>query len=245
MKNVKNTSLIILMALWFASASYAQDAETLLKNMDNLMNAPKDKQGITEITMTNKSEKEKVRVAIFLQKGRDKKLYRYIQPESQAGIAILSLPDDIMWMCMPAFGKPKKISLLAKSQSFNGTDFSYEDMDSKPYNERYKPTLVKTDEQTFSLELKPRTDQSDYSKIILVQNKKFYYPEKLEYYDNKGNHFKTATYKYKKLGNYWYAEEVFMNDFRKEHSTLIYLKDVKFDQGLKDEDFTVEKLKPN
>jgi outer membrane lipoprotein-sorting protein len=186
-----------------------------------------------------------VRVALFMQKGKDKKLYRYTQPESQAGIAILSLPDDVMWMYMPAFGKPKKISLLAKNQSFNGTDFSYEDMDSKSYSERYSPTLQKPEsDQTYQLELKPRSDQSDYSKIIVVLNKNYFYPEKMDYYDKKGTHFKTATYKYKKSGKYWYAEEVFMNDFKKDHSTLTKMKEVKFDQGLKDEDFTVEKMKP-
>ena len=213
--------------------------------MDKLISAPKDKQGIVEMTLTNKSEKEKVRVALFMQKGKDKKLYRYTQPESQAGIAILSLPDDIMWMYMPAFGKPKKISLLAKNQSFNGTDFSYEDMDSKSYSERYSPTLQKSlSDQTYQLELKPKSDQSDYSKIILVLNKNYFYPEKMDYYDKKGTHFKTATYIYKKSGQYWYAEEVFMNDFKKDHSTLTKMKEVKFDQGLKDEDFTVEKMKP-
>ena len=99
-------------------------------------------------------------------------------------------------------------------------------------------------DQIYLLELKPKSDQSDYSKIILALNKKYFYPEKMDYYDKKGNHFKTATYKYKKSGQYWYAEEVFMKDFKKEHSTLTAMKEVKFDQGLKDEDFTVEKMKP-
>jgi outer membrane lipoprotein-sorting protein len=245
MKQNKHSIVLLIVLVLIANISIGQTAETLLQNMDNLISAPKDKQGIVEMTLTNKSEKEKVRVALFMQKGKDKKLYRYTQPESQAGIAILSLPGDIMWMYMPAFGKPKKISLLAKSQSFNGTDFSYEDMDSKSYSERYSPTLQKSDSnETYILELKPKSDQSDYSKIILALNKKYFYPEKMDYYDKKGNHFKTATYKYKKSGQYWYAEEVFMKDFKKEHSTLTVMKEVKFDQGLKDEDFTVEKMKP-
>jgi outer membrane lipoprotein-sorting protein len=119
-------------------------------------------------------------------------------------------------------------------------------MDSKSYSDRYTPTILKSDsELPHKLELKPKSDQSDYSKIILVLNKKYFYPEKLDYYDKKGVHFKTATYKYKKSGQYWYAEEVFINDFKKAHSTLVLLKEVKFNQGLKDEDFTIEKMKPN
>lgn len=245
MKQHKFTVYLFTVLTIIANISFGQDAVTLLRNMDNLMSAPKDKQGIVEMTLTSKSEKEKVREAIMMQKGKDKKLYRYTKPENQAGIATLSLPDDVMWLYMPAFGKPKKISLLAKNQSFNGTDFSYEDMDSKAYSDRYTPTLMNSgSDLTFLLELKPKSDQSDYSKIMLVLNKKFFYPEKMDYYDRKGTHFKTATYKYKKSGQYWYAEEVFMNDFKKDHSTLVLMRDVKFDQGLKDEDFTVEKMKP-
>ncbi|MEZ5195175.1 MAG: outer membrane lipoprotein-sorting protein [Bacteroidales bacterium] len=245
MKRNKITGSFLILLMLAAVFLNAQNAETLLKNMDDLMSAPKDKQAIVEITVTKKSDKEKIREAIMLQKGKDKKLYRYTKPENQAGIATLSLPDDITWLYMPAFGKPKKISLLAKSQSFTGTDFSYEDMDSRSYSERYTPALIMSDdEEVFKLELTPKADKTEYSKIVLYLNKKHFYPEKMEYYNNHGDHFKTATYKYSRLNNYWYAEEVLMADHKQDRSTLIIMKDVKFDQGLTDDEFTVEKLKP-
>jgi outer membrane lipoprotein-sorting protein len=212
--------------------------------MDSLMLAPKDKQGTVKIILTNKSGKEKVREAIMKQKGKDKRLYRYTQPESQAGIATLSLPDNVMWLYMPAFAKPKKISLLAKSQAFTGTDFSYEDMESKPYSERYNPTLLNTKENAYELELIPKSDKSKYAKIILNINKENYYPISMEFF-NKGNQkFKVATYKYQKIGKYWNAEEVIMTNLKKEHSTKIILTDVVFDQNLSDDEFTVESLVP-
>ena len=133
----------------------SQDAAAILAKMDNIMFSPKDKQGKIIITLTGKNEKEKVREAIMMQKGTDKRLYRYTQPESQAGIATLSLPGDVMWMYMPALGKPKKISLLARSQSFTGTDFSYEDMATTPYAERYVPMLIRTETNAYVLQLSP------------------------------------------------------------------------------------------
>ncbi len=122
--------IFFLMLSFFAGIMDAtsQDAKTILENMDKIIFSPKDKQGKVTIILTDKAGKEKIREAIMLQKGRDKKLYRYTKPESQAGIATLSLSDDVMWLYMPAFEKPKKISMLAKDQSFTGTDFSYEDM---------------------------------------------------------------------------------------------------------------------
>lgn len=223
---------------------YSQDAKTLLDNMDNVMFSPKDKQGNVEIYLVNSSGKEKNREAIMKQKGTDKKLYRYTMPESQAGIATLSLPDGVMWLYMPAFGKPKKISLLAKSQAFTGTDFSYEDMATTPYAERYSPTLLETNPDYFLLELIPKADDSKYSKIIVMLDKINFYPIKMEYYDVVNRKFKEANYEYEKIGKYWNARQVVMADLTKQHMTRIILKDVKFDQDIPDDEFTLEKLVP-
>lgn len=223
---------------------FSQDAQTLLGNMDQIMFSPKDKQGIVQIILTNRDGKEKVREAIMKQKGADKKLYRYTKPESQAGIATLSLPDGVMWLYMPAFGKPKKISLLAKSQAFTGTDFSYEDMATTTYSDRYTPKLLETKADSYILELVPKTDESKYSKIVVTLDKENYYPSKMEYYDKANRKFKEATYVYEKIGKYWNAKQVIMANLTKQHMTKIVLTDVVFDQGIPDEEFTLEKLLP-
>ncbi|MDW5289642.1 outer membrane lipoprotein-sorting protein [Formosa sp. PL04] len=236
--------LFTFIFLAFSSTSEAQNAETILQNMDNLMSAPKDRVATIVMTTTNKREDEKVREAAYKQKGTDRKMYRYTKPEKKAGIATLSLPGGIMWVYMPSFGKPIKISLLSKSQAFTGTDFSYEDMSGIPYNDRYIPTLVKSDsEEYYMLQLTPREDKTTYSKIIISIDKKNYYPIKMAFFDKDNIYEKLATYTYAKKDNYWYAKEVEMTDLQKNHSTQIIMKDIKFDQGLTDEEFDVDKLK--
>jgi outer membrane lipoprotein-sorting protein len=239
---------IILVILFFFTGLMdiaAQDAKTILENMDKIIFSPKDKQGKVTIILIDKGGKEKIREATMMQKGRDKKLYRYTQPESQAGIATLSLPNDVMWLYMPAFEKPKKISMLAKSQSFTGTDFSYDDMVTTPYADRYTPVLQETGQDAYVLQLNPKSKSSAYSKIIVRINKTYGYPITMEFYNGKGKKFKDASYRYEKIGKYWNAAEVVMKDLEKNHSTKILLSDVKFDQGLEDDIFVVEKLKPS
>ena len=245
MKILKYPILLIIIA-FFASVLNAssQDAKTILDNMDKIIFSPKDKQGKVTIILTDKAGKEKVREAIMMQKGRDKKLYRYTKPESQAGIATLSLPGDVMWLYMPAFEKPKKISMLSKSQAFTGTDFSYEDMVTTPYADRYFPVILNSEKDSWVLQLTPKSTKSDYSKIIVRVNKAFGYPITMEFYNTKGKKFKEASYRYEKTGKYWNASEVMMKDIDKIHTTRILLTDVKFDQGLSDDLFVVEKLKP-
>lgn len=245
MKNLYlQTFLLIALLTVMPFDSIGQSAESYLKAMDDLMSAPKDKQAKVKMVLKDRSGKEKVREAEMFQKGQYHKLYRYTQPEKQAGIATLSLPDDIIWLYMPAFGKPVKISLLTKSQAFTGTDFSYEDMSGAGYNERYYPMITTSNDKQVILQLSPRNTKSKYTKILLYLDKEHNYPLKMEYYDKNNTFFKYAEYSYTKQGKYWYAKEVKMVDIRKEHSTEIILTDLKFDQGLSDDLFTVETLKP-
>jgi len=223
---------------------FAQNADSLLRKMDNLMSAFKDRTATVKIILTDNKGEVKEREAEMKQKGTDMKLYRYTKPEKQAGVCTLSLPGDVMWLFMPAFDEPIRISLLAKSQAFTGTDFSYEDMESRSYSQRYSPSLLETsDPKVYVLKLEPAPDnKSKYTKILLYLNKEFFYPEKMEYFDKRDEMIKVATYKYSKQGKYWYAEEVLMKDLKKNHSTGIIMTELKFDQGLKDDEFTVEKL---
>ena len=242
--NLKCLAIYSVIILFNYSPLQAQSAEVLLQNMDLLIAAPKDKEASVLMVITDKSGKENKREASLKQKGKFKKLYRYTKPEKQAGIATLSLPDGIIWLYMPAFGKAIRISLLSKSQAFTGTDFSQEDMSGIPYSDRYNPTIINANNPDFYiLELTPKTKKTKYSKIILTMDKTNYYPIKMEFFNNSNNYFKLATYTYKKKNNYWYAKEVIMTSVLKKHSTSILLTDVKFDQGLDDEIFTVENLK--
>ena len=67
--------------------------------------------------------------------------------------------------------------LLSKSQAFNGTDFSQEDMSGIPYSDRYEPSLISDpNDENYQLELSPKSKKSKYAKIILTMDKTHYYP---------------------------------------------------------------------
>ena len=234
---------VIIFLLILSVSAFAQDAGEILTRMDKISQAPKDKQGKVTIILTDKNGKEKVREATMLQKGPDKKLYRYTKPESQAGIATLTLPGSIMWLSMPAFEKPRKISILTKDSAFNNTDFSWEDMATAPYSERFVPELAETKENAYVLKLMPKAAKSNYSKIIATIDKDNFFPQFMEFYDQGGKKIKEATYTWEKVGPYWNPAEVMMKDLEKSHSTKIRINDAKFDQGLSDDIFVVENLK--
>ena len=144
---------------------------------------------------------------------------------------------------MPAFGKERIISSSVKIQNFAETDFTYDDMESKPYLEKYIPKLIKTEDDVYVLELKPKSPKSSYSKLIVNIHKINYYPTLMDYYDKGGKKVKEGTYTFTKIGKYWNAQEMNMKNLKKKHSTIMTMSDVIYDQGLSDEEFSVRKLK--
>jgi len=220
----------------------AQSADEILASMDQVLFAPRDKQLRLEMKMTDlKTGKTRVKKATIYQKGMDRKLFVYTYPPSDKGIATLSLPDAL-YIYLPMFKKPKKITNLAEGNSFNKSDFSLEDMASKPYADRYTAKLLKSTATAWVLELKPREQNPTYGKLVVTVNKAHRYPEKIEYYDKKGTKIKEGVYHYKQVGRYWVADKVEMTDLKKRHRTTITMDEIKVDQGLSDSIFTLEHL---
>lgn len=243
MKTIKLTVLVSVLTLLVGFNAVAQDGTEILKKLDQVMYSPKDMKGATKIILIDKNGKQSVRNATTIQKGTDKRLLRFTSPASQAGIATLSLPNDVMYLYMPAFGKERRISSSVKSQKFAGTDFAYEDMEAKLFVNKYTAKVLKTEAKTIVVELTPISPKSSYSKIIATLDKTNYYPISMDFYDKGKKKIKRAEYKFEKIGKYWNAKEITMIDLKKNHKTIMQLSNVKFDTGLKDDDFTVRKLK--
>jgi outer membrane lipoprotein-sorting protein len=243
MKSMIQSGAILLLTLAINGLdAHAQNAKEILENMDRVLYAPKDMTGTNTLILIDKNGKEERREANIMQKGTDKRMMRFTAPASQAGIAVLALPDDVMYLYLPAFGKERRISASVKNQNFAGTDFSYDDMEPKPYSEKYTPELIKTEGDVYVLELTP-VERSDYSKITVQINNTNFYPEFMEYYDQGNTKIKEARYSFEKTGSYWNAKEIEMTDLKKDHRTKMQMADVKYDTGLSDEEFTVRKLK--
>jgi outer membrane lipoprotein-sorting protein len=79
--------------------------------------------------------------------------------------------------------------------------------------------------------------------LIIYLNKEFFYQEKIEFYDKNGTIEKISTTEYEKIDGLWVVNKVNMQNIKKRHKTTIIMTDIKINQGLKDDEFTVEKLR--
>jgi len=244
---MKKSNLIklALVALVFSAISVkAQTAAEVLKKMDDAMYASKDQNVKIKMTLINKGGKEMIREAESMQKGADKRIFRFTSPAAQANIAFLSLPNEVMYIYLPAYKKERRIASHVKNQGFAGTDFSYDDMETKLYSERYNAVSLKTEGDKYVLELTPKEDnKTEYSKLIISLGKSNNYPINVKYFDKTNSLFKELNNsKIEKIGNYWTATEFEMKDLKKGTSTKMEFTKIEFDTNISDDEFTVRKL---
>ncbi len=234
----------IMVALLVPTSLFAQDnAAAILNKMDAVLLSVKDKSADVEMQMINlKNNKTKIKKAKLLQKGLDHKLFYYTYPKSDSGIASLTIPGAV-YLYMPMFKKPKKITSMAESNTFNKSDFSLGDVNTKTYTEKYTPKLLQNNSTNYVLDLIPKDDTDGlYSHIVVTINKQHYYPEKFEYFDKKNQKVKEANYRYIKMGNIWVGDQVTMNNLKKSHATKFIMSNIKINQGLSDKLFLPENM---
>ncbi len=251
--------VILISGITFAEANnlHSQElsAQQILENVDKNLNAPNDQEITIKMILIDKTGNEKVREAKIWQKGSEKRMLKFFAPADIKGLAFLNLPDDIMYLYLPAFKKIRKIASHVKNTNFAGTDFSYDDMYSTNYADIYDVKLLESNSKSkelseeqidlYILELIPKKDnKKEYSKLIMLVRSDNLYPMKIEFFSKDGEKVKIMeNSKIEKEGKYWIAKEAIMHNLNKDHKTRLIITEVKFDQQLSDDFFTKRYLK--
>ncbi|MDO9576332.1 MAG: outer membrane lipoprotein-sorting protein [Candidatus Cloacimonadales bacterium] len=248
MKKIIQRSLFLLLISLFFASLWAEEiqltAVQILGKADDVINAPQDQDLKIKLILIDKKGKEKVREMSMLQKGSDKRLVKFLSPADQKGIAFLSLPDDVMYLYMPAFKKIRRIASHVKNTKFAGTDFTYEDMEAVRYSDKYIPEFIEKKDNHFLLQLTPKEGiKTDYAKLIMWVREDNFYITKIEHYNRGDKLFKIMIRdKIEKIGEYWLARESEMQDLKSKHTTKMIIEEVKLDSEVSDDKFTKRNL---
>jgi len=236
--------LYILTALFisvFAAGNlFALSALEIAQKGDAVVNAPKDARIFTTMILRDKNGNENKRTSEIYQMSSQKRLIRFLSPADQRGIGFLALPDDVMYLYLPAYHKIRQIASHVKSQNFAGTDMTYEDLSEFELAKAHSIEKTGEDQITYILKLVPSdTRGKDYTYLIVHYRKDNFYPVLIEYYDASGNLIKTIERTdIVKVKGYWVAKKIIATDIRKNHSTTSILDKIGFDVGLTDDVFT-------
>ncbi len=139
--------------------------------------------------------------------------------------------DDDQWIYLPDLGRVRRISGGQGSDSFMGTDFTYDDMKSREIDD-FEYELLREEEfngyQTYIVEAIPKNPaEEQYAKTISWITREHYIPIKLEMYDKDSEELyklMTVNSEIEKVDGIWTAFSATMENLDTGHSTRLYIQ---------------------
>jgi len=215
-----------------------------------------------EMILIDKRGKKRVRrLGLFSKdKGPDTmKLMFFKHPADVKDTAFLTYDydnpskDDDQWLYLPALRKTKRIASTDKSGSFMGSDLNYSDMTDRNL-EDYDFTLKKEMEvkgvKTWLIESIPRTKkvikETGYKKSLIIVRQDNYFVIRAIHWEKDGGYLKYVDVKKLELiDGIWVATEMHVTKKKNKqlaHKTILKLNNVKFNQNLDYDLFTVRRM---
>jgi hypothetical protein len=144
MHNLKNyllTGLFASTAL-LSQPALSQSADEIMKLSDERYTGDTQiADSVLTIVEDNRQSVRKLKMFSLEKEDVDKSLMFFISPSDYEGIAYLSFEwedtskEDDSWLYLPALGKPTRIAAENESGSFQGSDFSYADINGLDYED--------------------------------------------------------------------------------------------------------------
>ena len=207
-----------------------------------------------DLLMTLTNQKGKTRSSSLHSIIKDdgtKQMIWFLEPADDKGISFLKIEhdnrDDEMRMWLPAFKKIRRISAKKRSDSFMGSDMSYEDMSSRQLDE-FKFTLIGQEIYDsiacYLLESIPREHmRTEYSRHITWVDSTLLIPIKEESFDKSGQLLKEKYFSYTIIKEYQFLTKVHVANIQKNHFTTLNFENIELNTGVKDDLFHERYLK--
>jgi len=213
---------------------------------------PNDIKSVNTMVLTNKKGKIKTLELISISKDdSEKQMIWFLKPAKDKGISFLKIEhdneDDFMTMWLPGFSRFKRIKSSQKSDSFMGSDLSFEDLTNRIISDyNYKILESNESEKWYQLESIPINLESEYSKHITkieeIENGVFIAIEENSY-DKENQLLKTKKFNFQKFDSYYVMNRLEVKNVQKNHSTLLTVNDISLNNNYENSKFTQRSLK--
>jgi outer membrane lipoprotein-sorting protein len=233
-------------ARWIMEQNYAQnriedmEAEFVMKLVH-----PKGHERIRQVVLYAKTDTD----------GLDKSLIRFMSPADVRGVGLLSLDTkerENQWLYLPALQRVRRISSSQKSDSFMGSDFSYEDLESREL-EDYEYTLTGVEEldgiECYTIQALPveslKQTGTAYGRLEMWIEKEHFLTVRVDFLDPKNvllKKMKLLDIRQIEGSEKWRGYIIEMRNVKTGHRTELRYERIKLNTGLEDDLFTERTL---
>ncbi len=237
-------TLLFMIAVMPEARAQANGAK-ILQQVDVVETGAKDMTAKVRMTLFDKKGSKRIREATILQKGTDKRLFRFTAPADTKGVGVLVIGTDTIHFYLPEFRRIRRIAGHVRNDTFMGTDFTFDDMGSLRYSDSYNVSGMQDKGAYHVLTLTPKKgSKKPYKQLKMWVRKADKVFTKLEYYATSGRLQKVMTRgNIRRHGKYYLCHRVEMRDARSGHRTRMDILNAHFDKGLPDKKFTTRFLR--
>lgn len=242
------TILLFLLLILSYLLLLSQTPQEIIKKSENQIKG-RTSYGIVEMTIVTPDFKRTLKMEGWWV-GNEKALIEIKYPKKEEGNKTLKIGNEL-WLYLRNTESLIKIPPSMMLQSWNGSDFTYDDLVRESNLERdYDMRIISTDEAVNSevcwkIELVPKPQAPVvWGKIFYWVRKSDYLPAKIEYYDEKGKlvrymeFYDVREIRGRKLPTKW----VMYNNIEKGRRTEFTLIDIAFDIKIDEKIFSFREL---
>ena len=258
---MKIKSVLCAVLILLPLSAVAITADEIAKQVDERNDGDKSASTMEMILLDKHGNKRirKMKKYTMDKEADNKSIIFFLSPADVRNTAFLtydyddSSKDDDQWLYLPALKKTKRIASSDKSSSFMGSDFSYADMTSRDindYNYRIAKESTVRDHKVWVMESVPKTEkvieETGYAKsYMFVRQDNFVVVRALHILKETGKKKYLDVKKLELIDGIWVASEIEMKTTINKltlHRTLLKLADIKFNQDLDDDFFSVRRI---
>jgi len=218
----------------------------LAKKIDQKEQPKSSKSNITMDLINLKNDKQKTKEMISLSKDDGSKMLLFFKtPKRDKGVGFLKIESDEMdkiSLFIPKLKKIRRISSSGQSDSFMGSDLSFEDMLSRNLDD-FKYTLIETTEDMYILESICKDTESAYSRHLSWVSKDQLLITKEESYDKNNKLLKEKLFEHVKISDYYIISTIDVTSIQDQHRTILSINTLEVDGDISDDIFQEISLK--
>ncbi len=175
----------------------------------------------------------------------DKSIIKYIDPPDQYGTSVLiwnyKNREKAFWYRLFHADEVSRITDTERLRPPAESDFNFTDyVDINVEEEKHELSRSEDYEEKkcYVIESRPIKKGIRYGKRISWVDQRYFIPSKIEYFDKRGNLWKTLYIEWQNKFGLWFWKKAMVENVQTGNKTSIAIEDVRINVGLHDRDFT-------